>query len=188
MARKGLDRAVVIECAARLADSAGHIDKIGLAEVAAALNIRIPSLYNHVENLADLRRGVALLAQQELTDTMQAIGVGRAGDEAVLAVARAYRDYAHQYPGRYAATLTAPDADEAELSSQAQRLVNILLQIFRAYGLDETETLHIIRAWRSLVHGFVSLEAAQGFKMALAVDDSFEKMLHLFLRGLRSQA
>ena len=45
--RTGLDRAVVVQAAARLADEAGG-KEVTLAELAAHLGVRTSSLYNHI--------------------------------------------------------------------------------------------------------------------------------------------
>ncbi len=55
MARSvGIDRARVVEVAAELADANG-LDQLTLAQVAARLGVRLPSLYNHVDGLPGLR-------------------------------------------------------------------------------------------------------------------------------------
>ena len=53
--RAGVDRARVVEVAAKLADEVG-LEALTLAQVAARLNVKLPSLYNHVDGLPGLRR------------------------------------------------------------------------------------------------------------------------------------
>jgi hypothetical protein len=144
-------------------------------------------LYNHVAGLDGLRRDVALLAAHELTAQLQTAAVGRSGDEAVIAVARAYRDYARRFPGRYAATLQAPSPDDQELVAAAQTLLEVIFRVLEAYHLSETDALHVVRALRSVLHGFVALEAAGGFKMPLDLDESYERLVQMFLAGLRAK-
>ena len=55
MARAGLDKNVVVEKAAQLANKMG-IDQIQLKTLAESLSIQPPSLYNHIRGLDDLRR------------------------------------------------------------------------------------------------------------------------------------
>ena len=45
-----------------MADAAGSVDAVTLTALAAALEIRVPSLYNHVSGLDDLRAALALYA------------------------------------------------------------------------------------------------------------------------------
>ena len=53
--QRRLNRELVIEKAATLADEAGDVAKVTLTSLAEALEIRPPSLYNHVDSLADLQ-------------------------------------------------------------------------------------------------------------------------------------
>ncbi len=180
-----VNRKVVVRTAADLADTLGDLNRLTLAEVAARLGIRIPSLYNHVDGLAGLRREVALLGLHELTEVVEAAAVGRAGEAAIIAIAHAYRDFARRYPGRYAATLEAPEPGDEALSAAAQKLLLLLLQVFEAYHLSETDAVHVVRSLRSALHGFVTLERLGGFKMAVDLDESFERLIRLFLAGLQ---
>ena len=54
MPRAGLDAEAVVAAAAALADEDG-LAELTLARLAAALGIRTPSLYAHVDSLGDLR-------------------------------------------------------------------------------------------------------------------------------------
>jgi AcrR family transcriptional regulator len=181
-----LDRAVVARTAAALADAAGDVEHITLAQVAEKLGVRIPSLYNHVEGLAGLRREVALLGVRALTTQVQAAAIGRAGDDAVIAIAHAVRAFGQTHPGLYTASLRAVDPADQELSAAAQALLDVLLRALAAYQLSETDALHAIRGLRSIVHGFVSLEAAGGFGLPLDLDESFDRLVRGFVANLRS--
>lgn len=64
-----------------------------------------------------LRRGVATLATREIADALTATAVGRLGSDAVLALADAYRANARARPGRYAATVRAPNSETRRTSS-----------------------------------------------------------------------
>ena len=55
-----------------------------------------------------------------------------------------------------------------------------------AAGLaDEDEMNHAIRTIRSTIHGFVMLEASQGFQWDADPDQSFDWMIRFIDRGLR---
>ena len=180
-----LDRSAVAQAAAALADAAGDVERVTLAQVAERLGIRIPSLYNYVAGLAGLRREVALLGVRELMARVQAAAVGRAGDEAIIAIARAIRAYGQACPGRYAASIRAPGPADQELAAVAQALIDILLRVLEPYQLSEADALHAIRGLRSIIHGFVTLEAAGGFGLPLDRDESFERLVRGFVAGLR---
>ncbi len=180
-----LSRAAVVQAAASLADAAGSAEQVTLAQVAAHFGIRLPSLYNYVDGLPDLRRALALLGVQELTAARQGAAVGRAGDDAIVAIAQAYRAYAQARPGRYSASVRAAGPDEHELIAASTVLIELLLRVLTAYRLQGDDALHAVRGLRSIVHGFVSLEAAGGFGMPLDRDESFGRLIAMFLAGLR---
>jgi AcrR family transcriptional regulator len=181
--RAGLSTAAVVGAAAELADSEG-LDGLTLARLAGAVGVRTPSLYNHVGSLDDVRRRVALVALREIGDALRDAAVGRARDDALVALAHAYRTYARAHPGRYAATQRAPSAGDDELRAAGGRAVDVLLAVLAGYGLTGEDAIHAARAVRSALHGFVALEAGGGFGLPVELDESFDRMVAALARGL----
>jgi AcrR family transcriptional regulator len=66
-----------------------------MSAVARRLGVKDASLYVHVRNLEDLRGRIALLAADEKTIRIAEATAGRAGKDALVAFANAYRAYAH---------------------------------------------------------------------------------------------
>jgi glyoxylase-like metal-dependent hydrolase (beta-lactamase superfamily II) len=179
----GLDTARVVQEAAQIADTDG-LAGVTLARVAQSLGVRAPSLYNHVEGLPGLRRLITILSLGELTDVMRDAAVGRSGEDALRSVARAYRGYALEHPGRYAATIRAPAPDDGELVGAGLRAVEVLVAVLDAWGFTGDEVLHRVRVVRAALHGFISIEAEGGFGMALSLDESFELVVQTLVAGL----
>ena len=157
-----------------------------LAQLADALGVRAPSLYNHVAGLAGLRRELALLGLRELTARIEDAVGARHGDDALMAMATAYRAFVAERPGLYAATVRAVPPEDDDLSAASDRLLGVVAKALAGYGLAEEDALHAIRGLRSIVHGFASLEAAGGFALPLDRDDSFRRLIRSFARGLRA--
>ena len=183
MPRAGLDRDRVVDAAIAIADADG-LDAVTLARVAAALGVRPPSLYKHVDGRDALMRAIALRSVRELTDTLRAAAVGRSGADALHAVAGAQRAFARAHPGRYAATVRAPAADDDEHLAAVRETVGVVTAALRAWDLPGDETIHAVRAVRSAVHGFVAIEAGGGFGMAVDRDASFDRVVGLLASGL----
>jgi len=181
--RAGLTPAAVVDAAAALADAEG-LEALTLARLAVAVGVRTPSLYNHVASLEDVRRRLALRGLEELGAAMRDAAVGRARDDALIAMAHAYRDYATRHPGRYAATQRPPAEEDPDLVAAAARAVEVLLAILRGYGLEGDDAIHAARAVRSALHGFVALETGGGFGLPVALDSSFDRMVAALARGL----
>ena len=177
----------MVQAAAQLADQQGGVDQVTLAQVADHFQIRVPSLYNHVDGLDGLRREVALLSLRELTAQVRHGAVGKAGNTALIALAHAYRRFALEHPGRYSATQRAGDADDVAMNEASQTLINVLLQVLEPFALSTEDALHVIRALRSITHGFVTLEASGGFGMDLDRDESYRRLVQMFVDGLAAQ-
>jgi len=186
MGRAGLDEAAVVDAAARLADAEG-LEAVTLARLAAELGVRAPSLYAHIAGLEDLRRLLGARGARELAVEMGRAAAGRAGAEALRAVASAYRAYGHEHPGSYAAAQRARRfADDDEAAAAAGRAAtDVVLAVLRGYDLDGDDALHAARTIRAALHGFVSLEAQDGFAIELSLDETFERLVATLDRGLR---
>jgi AcrR family transcriptional regulator len=159
---------------------------LSLAALAERLGVKVPSLYKHVGGLDDLHRRLALVGMAELAAAVGTATVGRSGRDALRACASAFRAYAKEHPGRYAAIQRAPDRADAQLAAAGDTLTNLVLAILHGYGLDDDETVHATRAVRSALHGFVTLEAAGGFGLPVEIDTSYERLVDLLDAGLTS--
>lgn len=183
MARRGLDRARVVETAAAIADAEG-LEAVTLARVASELGVRSPSLYNHVAGHEGLLRGIAAQSTRELAVALRRAATGRAGNDAIMAVAEAQRSYAREHPGRYATTVAAPTGGDAEHAAAAADAVDVLTAVLGGSGLEGDELIHAVRALRSAVHGFAALEAAGGFALAVDTDVSFRRLVEALTGGI----
>jgi AcrR family transcriptional regulator len=182
--RQGLDAGQVVAAAVAIADADG-LDAVTFARVAADLQVRPPSLYNHVASRDALVAGVARRALEELGAALRDAAVGRAGDDALRALAGAYRGYALAHPGRYAATQAGRVGDDAQTAAAAAAVVGVVLAVLRGYGLEGDAAIHAARAVRSALHGFVVLELSGGFGIDLDRDASFAALVDMVAAGLR---
>jgi len=185
--RSGLNRDAVVREAAALADAEG-ISALTIARLAARLSVRPPSLYNHVSGIEALHRELALLGLGELRDRLGRAAVGRAGEDAVVTLADAYRAFGRERPGLYAATQWAPNPTDPLWLAMARDAVDIVVAALRAFDLDGDAALHAVRGLRSLLHGFVALETTGGFGLPLDQDESFRRLVRTYLAGLRTLA
>jgi AcrR family transcriptional regulator len=198
MPRKGnLDKAAVLEAAVDLIESEG-VEALSLTRLAGQLGIKTPSLYNHVDGLPGLRRELALLNVRNLRERLGQAAIGKSGAEAVRSIAQAYRAYIKEEPGLYLASLrasgnlraavdgTAQSATERALQAGEEQVVAIVLAVVASFGLTGDDAIHAVRGLRSLVHGFATLEIGGGFGMALDCDESFRRLVEVFIRGLQA--
>lgn len=181
--RRGLDLETIVEVAAKLADTKGA-DYLTLALIAEKLNVRSPSLYNHVAGLPELKRHLVLYGYNQLREHMVSATEGMDGEQVLYAFARSYLSFARQRPGLYELTLASPPGNDKELQKAGEALVNHLLKILEKYGLSGEDGIHAVRGLRSLVHGFASIEQKGGFGIPLDVDTSLHFMMEIYIAGV----
>jgi hypothetical protein len=127
---------------------------------------------------------VGLRGLDELAARLREAAIGRAGLDALLATAEAYRTYVQEHPGRYAAgAVAAPAADDDEHQAAAAAVLDVMRGVLRGWSLSEDETVHALRAFRAAVHGFASLEAAGGFGLDVDLDASFARLITALAAG-----
>lgn len=184
MPRAGLDQAKVIAAGAELADEFG-LDGLSMGLVAERLGVKSPSLYKHVDGLAALTHGIAVLAMAELGDAVRDATAGRAGRDALTAAANAMRTFITQHPGRYEAGNAARPTDPDDpIFEASDRLLGSLSAVLRGYQLAPDQEIHALRTLRSALHGFATVEAAGGFMIDEDIDASFDWLVNLIDQGL----
>jgi len=184
--KKRIDKETVIKTAAALLEEGGA-DAMNLTLLADKLGIRTPSLYNHIDGLDGLHRDLTLMSARNLADRMEQAAIGRSGHQAILAIAQAYRNYIKSAPALYQNSLRASGnlaQKDPELEALEERTVRVVLVVVESFGLRGNDAIHAVRGLRSLIHGFASLEVAGGFGMPLDCDESFRRLLEIFIRGL----
>ncbi|MFC4498175.1 MULTISPECIES: TetR/AcrR family transcriptional regulator [Streptomyces] len=176
MPRAGLTVDRLVVAAAELADEAGA-EGVTISALARRFGVKDASLYSHVKNLRDLRVRLALFVGGEMIDRIAVAVAGLAGKDALTAFADAYRAYALQHPGRYAAGQIRIDQDIAVDSDALRRTAEITHGMLRAYGLDEPDLTDAVRLLRSTFHGYCALEAGGSFGAPRDVQRSWEKAI-----------
>lgn len=179
-----LNQEIVVTMAAQLANEAGTTEGLTLTQLAQALDVRVPSLYNHVKGTAGLQRELTLLGSRQLLADVHQDSFGKVGRAALLAMAHACRRYAHDHPGIYPLTVRAPEPDDDELSALANEWLQMILLVMASFNLQGDDALHAVRGFRAVVHGFISLETAVGFKLPLDRDESYTRLVTTYLDGL----
>jgi hypothetical protein len=62
-----------------------------------------------------------------------------------------------------------------------------VLAVLAGYRVSGNDALHAVRGFRAIIHGFVSLDAAGGFRLALDLDESLTRLILAFARDLDSR-
>lgn len=175
MPRAKLDRAVVIERAALILDDSdsGGLSLAGLAE---SLGVRTPSLYKHIDGMPGLQRGIMLHAKGDLARVLGHAAIGCSRDDAIRALALAYRRWALEHPGQYPMTVHAPLTGDEEDQKASSLIVEIIFNVLNGYGLHHDDAVDATRFLRSSFHGFVDLETRGAFELPVDLERSFVRL------------
>ncbi|MWC27934.1 TetR/AcrR family transcriptional regulator [Paenibacillus sp. MMS18-CY102] len=185
--RVGLDLQTITRAAAEIADETG-LASVTLATLAQRLNVRSPSLYNHVEGLPGVIEQLTLNGLQQLGQRLEAAGAGLSGEEAVFSLAKAYSAFALAHPGLYEATQIPQRFKTAEIEQAAARVVTFVYEVVKQLlspTADHATVIHAVRGFRSLLHGFTSLVNEGGLEMPISKEDSFAYMIRAYIAGIR---
>lgn len=183
--RQGLDKMSVLQAAVEIAEQEGY-ERVTLASLAKKLQIRTPSLYNHVQGLPGLKKEMALYAIRKLKEHLTEAAIGRNGEDALYSIGIAYVSFVRHHSGLYEASLGAPDPMDEEIRMESEAVVTLLLRILEAFSLRDDDAIHAVRGLRSIVHGFASLELKHGFNMDVDGDKSLRYILRTYITGLRT--
>ena len=170
---------------ARAMVEAEGVDNLSLHQLAAALNVKAPSLYRYFANKTALLRALNDDTFRGIFRALQpAFDLPADAEAKLLAVAKAYRAYAHANPISYGLAYTNTIAelrpDEAEQEQSVLPFQAIIAEIS-----GEEYSLPALRGYLALLHGFVTLELAQQFRRGGDLDDAFIQSAQAYLRGWR---
>jgi len=185
--RTRLDKNMVVQAAVDLLNAEG-VGALSLSRLANELGIKTPSLYNHVDGLDGLQQELEVLNARLLADRISEAAIGKSGSELFVDVSQAFREYVKEYPGLYMSTLRSSSMlqvlDE-NLQREEERTMKVGLAVMASLGLQGEDAIHGLRAFRSVVHGFATLEVAGGFGLPQDCDESFRRLVSALVTGLK---
>jgi AcrR family transcriptional regulator len=163
--------------------SGDGIGALTMAQLAAQLGVKAPSLYKHFANLEAVQSGLATRAWGLLAERFAELG-REAADSRRLA--RCLWRFSNAHPGLYACAeardlqnVSAVQAARARAEARAE-------WVFERAGLNSLEAQHAWRSLRALVFGFFALSRAQPTGQ-LSFEDSFSRALGAMNRGWQAR-
>lgn len=181
----GLTIENILKAAVEIADAKG-LNEVTLATLADKLSVASPSLYNHIDGLQQLREKLSIYCMEQLHTELLYATAGKAKDDAVHALGEAYITFVHKHPGLYDAIFFPSDENNLEVQNAAEKIVELVIRILSAYGLEEDAAIHVARGLRSIFHGFSSIEQKGGFGLPINTDLSYRMLINTYLAGVYS--
>ena len=178
-----MSRDSIVNAALTFLDREGW-DALTINALANQLGTKGPSLYNHVNSLEDLRRTVRMRVVGDIIDMLNNVAQGRTRDDAVIAMASAYRSYAHHHPGRYSAFTRMPlGGDDPEFTGATRAAAEPVISVLQSYGLEGEAAFYAALEFWSAMHGFVLLEMT-GAMNGIDADAVFTDMVLRLAAGM----
>jgi AcrR family transcriptional regulator len=175
--------AQIVQAARYLVERQGR-DGFSMNEVAAAVGIRAPSLYGRFKDRDSLLAAVELQVWAELAAFLGDAIIPNDPEATLLAQARAIRAFAASHPNSYSLffDIRSPSTEEGA-SARTAAVAQILSPLTALVGKDRA--FAAARVIVPFLHGFISMELANGFRLGGDVDAAFENGLAVILRGLK---
>lgn len=178
-----LSRESIVNAALTFLDREGW-DALTINALATQLGTKGPSLYNHVNSLEDLRRTVRMRVVGDIIGMLTNVAEGRTRDDAVTAMASAYRSYAHHHPGRYSAFTRMPlGGDDPEFTEATRAAAAPVIAVLASYGLEGENAFYAALEFWSAMHGFVLLEMT-GAMEGIDTDAVYSDMVMRLASGM----
>ena len=174
----------ILRTAAALADEKGF-SCLTMKLLADALGIKPPSLYKHFSGgLEELSSELMLYGWRMLDSEITAAVIGRAKDDAVIALCSAYRRFVAAHRGLYEAMQWYNMyLSDAHLQA-TEHTVEIMFRALSSYSLTETQKVHTVRMLRAFLQGFCTIEAHGAYGNPAPPDDTFDFALKTILSGI----
>ena len=179
----GLDKAILLETAAKMADAEG-IAHITVKSLAEKLGVKSPSLYKHISGLDELYKELMLYGWSLLEKEMMKAAIGKAKDDAIIALSYTYRNFAASHRGLFEAMQWYNMYQTKEHLQATEGLVSIIFQVLDAYDLPEEQKVHVVRMLRGFLQGFSAIEIHNGYGNSIPIEDTFDSSLKIILNGI----
>lgn len=177
-------RAELIAIARSLAD-AGGAEAVTIAAVAQAAGVKGPSLYKHFADREALLLAAEIAILHQLEATLRLETKGRTPKQRVRSMAGVYRRFALTMPHRYGMIYRGDIGENAELAAACLFSARPLFEELEAAGLSAKQLLPVSRTLVAFMHGFVTMEIAQAFRLGGDIDEAFDAGLDTILGALR---
>jgi AcrR family transcriptional regulator len=175
----------ILDVAIILLEAQG-VEGFSINQLAKALAIKPPSLYNHFDGDLDLRRSIRLTGWQKMTEyCLPDIQSNDHPVELIKRMANRYREFAIENPSLYLFTTQHPfPGSDHEFNILMQKTLDIYLTMLIPFGLGKDKIMHTVRLLHAAIHGFLVNELLGMFTGKEPTSDSFEWMIHHLVGSL----
>lgn len=175
-------RAELLRIALTLVDEHGA-NALTLSAVAQEAGVKPPSLYKHFADRAALLKEVEIEVLHLLEGAIRSGTKGRTPNQRLHAMALTYRNFAIEKPHRYACIYSENAFADPEIAAASYFSAKPLFEELERAGVPQDEILPVSRTLTAFLHGFVSMEIVNAFRLGGDINEAFEKGLATLLKA-----
>lgn len=185
MARRGLTRDLIVQEAINLVEEEGY-ENLSMRNLAKRLDVKAASLYNHIKSVEELHTEICVKVVDDFFQAQKDAMLGKTAEDAVMALALAYRKLANEKRSVYDLAISLPREGDRELNEKRKIFSRVAMEAVGKFALTEEQKLYWQRILRVSMHGFVSLEQAGYFThSAIDTEKSYRFTIMNIIEGLR---
>ena len=185
MSKNNISDELIIQSAAKLSNKIG-LENLSLKIIAEELNIKSPSLYNHITSLDNIKEKLMIYGWKEIENKIIDSAVGVTGYVALKNMCYAFYDYATNNKGVFLAMLWYNKFETEEKNNATTRLFDMVFKVMKSLNISEDNINHIIRTLRSFLEGFALLVNNNAFGNPISIKESFDLSLEIIMNGIKS--
>lgn len=185
MSKNSISDELIIETSAGIANKVG-LNNLSLKIIAEELNIKSPSLYNHIASLEEIKQRLMVYGWKQMEEKMLDAAVGVSGYEALKNMCYAFYDYATDNKGVFTAMLWYNKYESADKDKATKRLFDMVFKVMKPLDISDVNINHIIRTLRSFSEGFSLLIINNSFGYPVSIKESFDLSLEIIMNGIKS--
>jgi len=185
MSKNNISDELIIETSAVIANKIG-LNNLSLKIISEELNIKSPSLYNHISSLEEIKQRLMIYGWKQIEEKMLDSAVGVAGYEALKNMCHAFYNYAVNNKGVFTAMLWYNKYESVDKVKATTKLFNMIFKIMKSLNISEVNINHIIRTLRSFLEGFSLLVNNNSFGNPVPIKESFDLSLEIIMNGIKS--
>lgn len=159
----------------------GGAAALTVSAVAQAAGVKGPSIYKHFADRLALLKAVELVVLEELEQILRAETTGRTPKQRLRSMANVYRRFAKAQPHRYEVIYSRNLADDPELAAACLQSAMPLFEALQAAGVTAARIQPLSRTLVAFLHGFVSMEIVNAFRLGGDLDRDFAESLETIL-------
>ncbi len=185
MSKNIISDELIIETSAKLSNKVG-LDNLSLKLIAEELNIKSPSLYNHIKSLDEIKQRLMIYGWKQMEEKIIDSAVGVSGYDALKNMCYAFYDYSTNNKGIFTAMLWYNKYENDKKDNATKRLFNMIFKVMSSLDISEDNINHIVRTLRSFLEGFSLLVNNNAFGNPISIKESFDLSLEIIINGIKA--